>query len=228
MRRGGFTLIELTVVVAIIALMLTMAVGAHYAWKRASALDAAEVRAVALLSLARQHAIASGRPAVFAFGNGTIPYADEAIRNSLQLSATSTNAYSGWCAVVAITNALEEADAWDVLEREDEFPIVGEPAIFPEPIQWGDVMEKKVDESGEIHRYLVLPDGGLTVLPDSGSSDINYKESFVAVTNVIFGQLPDDQQARFKAAQTRILELLPRSGVVRALSRDERGAAWGE
>ena len=222
MRRDGFTLIELTVVIAIIALLLTMAVGAHYAWKRASALDAAEVRAVALLSLARQHAIASGRPAVFAFGNGTIPYADEAIRNSLQLSATSTNAYSGWCAVVAITNALEETDAWDMLEREfaEDFPIVGEPAIFPEPIQWGDLTEKKVDESGEIHRFLVLPDGGFSFDTD--------ESSFAAVTNVIFGQLPDDQQARFKAAQTRILELLPRSGVVRALSRDERGAAWGE
>ena len=33
-RRRAFTLIELTVVMAIIALALTMVVGAHYSWRR--------------------------------------------------------------------------------------------------------------------------------------------------------------------------------------------------
>lgn len=220
MKRGGFTLIELTAVMAIVALLLTMAVGAHYAWKRASALDTAEVRAVAALSLARQQAMATGRPTVFAYGNGEVPYADEELRTTLDLSAAATNAYAGWCCVVALTNALEEADAWDALEQgnEKEFPIVGAPVVFPEPLLWGGM--GGVDESEEVQYFLALPDGGFAFDADESSA--------AAVTNAIYGLLEEDRgKQEFKTAQTRLLEVLPRSGTVRALTRDERAAAWG-
>ncbi len=217
MRRGGFTLIELTAVMAIVALLLTMAVGAHYAWKRASALDTAEVRVVAALSLARQQAMATGRPTVFAYGNGTVPYADEALRTTLDLSAAATNAYAGWCCVLALTNALEEADAWDALEQgeEKEYPIVGAPVVFPEPLLWGDM--GGIDESEEVRYFLALPDGGFAFKGD--------EESAAAVTNAIYGLLEEDR-GKFKTAQARLLEVLPRSGTIRALTRDERAAAW--
>lgn len=218
MKRMGFTLIELTVVMAIIALLLTMAVGAHYAWKRASALDTAEVRVVSALSLARQQAMATGRPTVFAYGNGTVPYADESLRTTLDLSSTMTNAYSGWCCVVALTNALEEADAWDLLEGDEkEFPIVGAPVVFPEPLLWGDM--DGIDEGDEVQCFLALPDGGFAFEDDKSSAG--------AVTNAIFG-LQEEELKRFKTAQTRLLEILPCSGTVRALTRDERAAAWNE
>ena len=221
-RNQGFTLIELTVVMAIVALLLTMAVGAHYAWKRYSALDVAESRAASVLLLARQHAIASGRPALFAFGNGEVPYADDMLRTSLDLSVAATNAASGWCCVLSVTNALDEADAVELLENEteDSFPIAGDVAVFAMPVLWGRVSGFNAENAdGELPRYLLFrPDGGL-------SEECDDTDRWAGPTNVLWGAV-DNELGNRKAAQARVLEVLPQTGAARALSREEREALW--
>ncbi len=61
-RRGGFTLIELVAVMAIMVLVLTLALGAHRMWRRAGALQSIATLALTQLNLARQHAITQARP----------------------------------------------------------------------------------------------------------------------------------------------------------------------
>ena len=211
-RRRAFTLIELTVVMAIIALALTMVVGAHYSWRRQAVLDAAEARAAALLSLARQTAIVSGRPVLFAFGNGPVPYDDEnPLSPFLDLGAPQTNAAAGWCAVVALTNAWDETDAWEIIDAGDPLPLASDVATFGEPVLWGN--ENDVDKDGSCRFLLFLPDGSTAA--DTGHS------SQADPTNVLYGVIDGELKSR-KAAQTRVLETLPFSGATRALSREER------
>lgn len=219
MNRRAFTLIELTVVMAIIALALTMAVGAHYSWRRQAVLDAAEARASALLSLARQTAIASGRPVLFAFGNGPVPYDDDnPLSPFLDLSAPQTNAAAGWCSVVTLTNAWDETDAWEIIDAGDPLPLASDVATFGEPVLWGDI--DAIDEDGSCRFLLFLPDGGTAA--DNGNS------SQAGPTNVLYGVVDGDLgQRKRKASQTRVLETLPFSGATRALSREERVSLFG-
>ncbi len=59
---GGFTLIELVAVMAIMVLVLTLALGAHRMWRRAGALQSTATLALTHLNLARQHAITQATP----------------------------------------------------------------------------------------------------------------------------------------------------------------------
>lgn len=225
-KRQGFTLIELTVVLGIVTLLLTMAVGAHYAWKRYSALDAAEVRAVAMLSHARQAAIASGRPTLFAFGNGDIPYAEEGMRTMLDLSVGLTNLVSGWCCIVSLPNVLDESEALDALASEDldPCPIVGDVATFSMPIVWGDTV--KFDST----KWENCPAKGVLFLPDGSVSEEPVGREGAGATNhvfVLWGSVEENLKNR-KTAQSRVLEVLPQSGGARALSREERRVLYGE
>jgi prepilin-type N-terminal cleavage/methylation domain-containing protein len=58
--RGGYTLVELVVVLVILALAGALAVPAIAAWRPPSDIDTATARLVAVLHLARERAVSSG------------------------------------------------------------------------------------------------------------------------------------------------------------------------
>jgi general secretion pathway protein H len=60
-RRGGYTLVELVVVLVILALAGALALPAMAAWRPPSALAAATTPVIAALHLARERAVSSGR-----------------------------------------------------------------------------------------------------------------------------------------------------------------------
>lgn len=61
-RRGGYTLVELVVVMVILALAAALAVPAMAAWRPTSDADAAAARVAAMLQLAHERAVTRGRP----------------------------------------------------------------------------------------------------------------------------------------------------------------------
>ena len=220
-RKAGFTLIELTVVMAIITLLLTMAVGAHYAWKRATALDAASLRAEASFTLARQRAVASSRPHVVVFGNGEMPVVTNAVDLSLAEADADDTTSSGWCCVADVTNLLDAVVAEDILAdpaSAPEYPLVGAPALFAPSVVWWDL---DADDRLEPRIVLFLPDGSARV-PDGD-------DAAGALTNLLFGAAASAGAAdeRTRAANSRALVLDLRSGMVRTLPRDERAALFG-
>ena len=228
-RKTGFTLIELTVVMAIITLLLTMAVGAHYAWKRHARLDASAMRAESAMALARQTAVATGRPTLYVFGNGDVPVCGDSAENRARLDlrqgggadGSAGGPASGWCCVLAMTNAMDEADAWETLGREGVFPVVGRPVEFEEPVRWGGEEGEPAD--GEVFLHLFLPDGGLAF----AAGNLPTPLEVAPWTNVLLGVSadgPEDSDAW--AAQTRVLWVRPRTGVAGQLSREERAAYW--
>lgn len=228
-RRSGFTLIELTVVMAIITLLLTMAVGAHYAWKRHARLDTAAMRAESAMALARQTAVSTGRPALYVFGNGDLPLPEDSVESRASLDLWQAGGAeegdgepsAGWCCVLALTNALDEADAWEALGRESVFPVVGRPVELEEPVLWAG--EDGEVAGGEVFVHLFLPDGGLSLAPEGLPSPL------VAApwTNALLGVAADGlEDPDAWAAQTRVLWVRPRTGVTGQLSREEREAYW--
>ena len=220
MRRRGFTLIELTVVMAIIALLLTMAVGAHYSWKRYSALDAAETQVVAMLAKAREVAISSGRSTIFVYGNYTFTYGDDVLQNTLLMHSSdrTTNAPAGWCCILSMSNAVDFASTFEEFERADdktEYPLVGPVLKFERPVLWGLVEDAHngmgPDYEGSRYNFF-LPDGSLAepVYSPQGCT-----------TSVLYGA----QWSEYPANR-RVIEILPRSGAARALTREERERIW--
>lgn len=230
-RRGGFTLIEIAAVMAITTMVLAMAVGAHYAWKRAAALDAARLRAESCFALARHRAVASGHPTVVILGDANAPVQ----RTSLRLDGTQgaadaaaiafeTELQTGgsWCCVLEITNVLDEAAAFALVEEgaDTEFPLVGPVAMFPTIVQWAD------DESGSTPEYprriLFLPDGTASTPGDADGASL---------TNVLNGagsfEAAALHDAETRAARARVLVLDPWLGALRSLSREERQAYFG-
>lgn len=231
-RRSAFTLIELTVVMAIITLLLTMVVGAHYAWKRYARLDTAVMRAESALVLARQQAITTGRPAMFVFGNGEVPLPEDSVESRAFLDIWAEPSPSaagvGWCCVVAMTNALDEADIWDELGNEGVFPVVGRPIEFEEPVHW-ESEDGKTLEEGKVFAHVFLPDGGLAELPQRADmlavADVtNILSSVVEASDSSHdsGSSPTTRDA----AQTRILWVQRRTGIAGQLSREQREMYW--
>lgn len=215
--QRGFSLIELTVVMAIISLCISMAVGAHYAWKRVSALDSAESRALATIAMARQVAISTGRPAMFAFGNGAVPYADEMLRNSIDVGASLTNEVVGWCCVLSQTNGVEEVDVIEQLWMPDSYPIVGDVVVFHRPIVWGTVsgLWEQEEEETAAQLMLFLPDGSV-------SEECDGTSPWATPTNVLWGAIDNDLGGARKYVQARVMDVSPRTGLVRAWTREER------
>ena len=218
-RNSGFTLVEVSAVLAIVTMVLAMAVAAHYAWKRASALDAAALRAESCFSLARQRAIAESRPFLVVFGNGESPV----VTNDVDLAIAGRDGdgeYPGWCCVADITNVLDEAVAEEILETPSSaprYPLVGAPARFSPSVLWWDLDE---DDRQEPRHVLFLPDGS-ACLP-------GYGEVSEVLTNLLFGAAASGGAAdgRTRAANSRALVLDLRGGTVRTLPRDERATLF--
>ena len=218
--NGGFTLIEISAVLAIVTMVLAMAVGAHYAWKRATALDAAALRAESCFALARQRAVAASRPHLVVFGNGEMPVTTNAVDLSL-LEGDDDEESSGWCCTADVTNLLDAVVAEEILENPSsvpEYPLVGASALFAPSVIWWDI---DADEPLAAQQVLFLPDGSARV---PGGDD-----TLGALTNFLFGAAASAGSAdeRTRAANSRALVIDLRSGMVRTLPRDERAAIFG-
>ena len=222
--RGGFTLIEIAAVMAIITMVLAMAVGAHYAWKRWTALDSAQLRAESCFALARQHAVGTGHPTFVALGCGGAPVAT----NSLDVAAYRSGQRAGegsqtnnlaWCCAAEVTNLLDGAAAYELFEdgslSTSPFPIVGPVAVFAPAVRWGDADDPNAAFTGRI--LLFLPDGSVCDPSDASGTG-------AGLTNVLYGagapsgSSPHD--AERLAPHRRILVLDPLLGTVRTLPRD--------
>ncbi len=212
-RHGGFTLIELSVVMAIIAMVLAMAVGAHHAWRSASALDAAWLRAESCLALARQRAVAAGRPAYFLYGNGEFPRSDDSpdcvSPSYLFLRSSVLTSSEGWCCVLDATNAVGVADdpglLPDFLEGPD-LPMVGAPAFFEKSIRWWDGDD---EQFLEWNAFVFWPDG---------SADILYEWPGATLTNILCGAgIQAGETAERRRTHSRAFVLDRISGLARAV-----------
>ncbi len=189
--RPAFTLIEIAIVMAIMTLALTLAVGNYGAWKRSVALDAASREVDAAWALARQKAVSSGLPTAFLFSNAPLVGQEEgkAPENSalLDLRLVSDPDSAGdapWYAVVIATNSVSEGDFWspaafDRLLTDDGstprsdsdaglFVPVRLPARLPAPFGWttfnfeAEPAADKDDRSGWLRDFPVY----LVFLPD--------------------------------------------------------------
>ena len=222
--NGGFTLIEISAVLAIVTMVLAMAVGAHYAWKRATALDTAALRAESCFALARQRAVAASRPHLVVFGNGEMPVTTNAV--DLSLLEGDDEESSGWCCAADVTNLLDAVVAEEILENPSsapKYPLVGASALFAPSVIWWDI---DADEPLTAQQVLFLPDGSARV---PGGDD-----ALGALTNFLFGAAASGGTAsggsadeRTRAANSRALVIDLRSGMVRTLPRDERAAIFG-
>ena len=223
-RRDGFTLIEIAAVMAIITMVLAMAVGAHYAWKRWTALDTAQLRAESCFALARQHAVGTGHPAFVALGCGGAPIATNSLDVATFFSEQNTDVASptnglAWCCAAEVTNLLDWAEACSLLSEDSAstapYPIVGPVAVFSPAIRWGDADDPDAAFTGRI--LLFLPDGSVCDPSDASGTG-------AALTNVLFGAgAPlgnSPQDAERLAPHRRILVLDSLLGTVRTLPRD--------
>ena len=223
-NRGGFTLIEIAAVMAIITMVLAMAVGAHYAWKRWTALDAAQLRAESCFALARQHAVGTGHPTFVALGCGGAPVATNSLdvttffseQESQDNYGSATNGLA-WCCAAEVTNVLDWTAAYELLgdgsSSTSPYPIVGPVAVFTPAVRWGTMDDGAF--SGRI--LLFLPDGSVCDPRD---------ESGAGLTNVLYGagapKGSSQTDAERLAAHRRILVLDPLLGTVQTLPRESR------
>ena len=213
---------------AIITTVLAMAVGAHYAWKRWTALDTAQLRAETCFALARQHAVGTGYPTFVALGCGAPPVATNRLDVATFLSEQRTGENSGtrtnelaWCCAVAITNVLDGTEAYELLADDSPptapYPFVGPVAVFAPAIRWGDVDDPDAAFEGRI--LLFLPDG-------SACSPRDGDDSGAGLTNALYGagapRGSSPQDAERLAAHRRILVLDPLLGTVRTLPRESK------
>lgn len=224
-RRGGFTLIEIAAVMAIIVTVLAMAVGAHYAWKRSFSLDTALFRMESSLSFARQRAISTGRPTVAAIGNFGPPDSTT-FDFSVPLGNDAESAV--WCGVFDWTNQLDAASACLEIREQNglpDLPVVGSPAVFPQSVlacnyHWGG------DTVDAVRAFVFSPDGSIAGTFLSYGDQYVEDETGEALTNVVYGASSTAARKALDASRlashTRILVLDPWLGTTHPLSREER------
>ena len=229
--RGGFTLIEIAAVMAIITTVLAMAVGAHYAWKRSSALDTALFRIESCFALARQQAIASGHPSLAVIGNAAPP---DSVMFDFSTPLDKDAPHGVWCGVFDWTNQLDAATVClEITEQSNvpDLPIVGAPAVFPPSVDACN-NDQDDDTSDVVRVFVFSPDGSIAGAFRSAGENYFEDETGASLTNVVYGASAHaarrEQDATQLASHTRILVIDPWLGTTRALSREDRERCFKE